>query len=312
MRTYHTWKELPSIGSSCAALGYFDGVHIGHRAVLEGAVARAREAGRAAAVFTFTPPADRAVKGRAILTPTEKRRRLEALGFDVCLCPPFADFCELSPERFAREVLRGALRAEAVFCGENFTFGKGRAGSVDSLRGLCAELGMALRALPLTEWDGAPVSSTRIRAALEAGDIPAVNAMLGEPYAVDLPVRHGKRLGSALGFPTINQIYPADMLLPRQGVYATAVYQNGAWLPAATGLGTRPTVGGEGITCETFIPGFSGDVYGERVVVRFVKYLWPTQKFDSLDALTDMIRRAVFYSVEKTFLQNNTSGPTIM
>ena len=117
-------------------------------------------------------------------------------------------------------------------------------------------------------------------------------AILGEPYCIDLPVRHGKRLGTALGFPTINQIYPDWMLLPRQGVYVTRVLLDGVWRPSATGLGTRPTVNGDGVTCETFIPDFSGDIYGDRVPVRFCRFLWPTQKFGTLEELSAMVGRA--------------------
>lgn len=284
--------EIPAGGNACVALGYFDGVHIGHRAVLARAVAAARANGARAAVFTFTPPADRPVKGSAILTPTEKRRRLAALGFDVCVCPPFASFCALTPEEFVRGMLMERLRAAALFCGENFTFGRDRRGDVAWLRRFCASQPLTVEAVPLTQWAGAPVSSTRIRAALTDGDIPAVNAMLGEPYAIDLPVRHGRHLGTALGFPTINQVYPDGMLLPREGVYATQVLLDGAWLPGATGLGTRPTVSGEGVTCETFIPDFTGELYGDSVRVRFCKFLWPTRKYDSLDALAQMVRRA--------------------
>ena len=123
-------------------------------------------------------------------------------------------------------------------------------------------------------------------------DVETAGAMLGEPYCIDLPVRHGKRLGTALGFPTINQIYPDWMLLPRQGVYVTRVLLDGVWRPSATGLGTRPTVNGDGVTCETFIPDFSGDIYGDRVPVRFCRFLWPTQKFGTLEELSAMVGRA--------------------
>lgn len=291
LHCFDTW-DTELTNAACVALGYFDGVHTGHRAVLARTAAAARDMGCAAAVFTFTPPENRAVKGKAILTQTEKLRRLAALGMDVCVCPPFEAFCGLSPEEFVRRVLAGRFGARAVFCGENFTFGRGRAGNGDTLRALCSAAGIQAQTMPLTQWDGAPVSSTRIRAALCAGDIPAVNAMLGEAYCIDLPVRHGKRLGTALGFPTINQTYPENMQLPREGVYATEVFLNGRWLPGATGLGTRPTVNGQGVTCETFIADFSGELYGDSIPVRFRQYLWPTQRFDSLDALTQMVRRA--------------------
>lgn len=279
---------------ACVALGYFDGVHLGHRLVLTRAVERARALGCGSAAFTFTPPQGGGIKGKAILTPGEKRRRMAALGVGRVECPPFESFCTLSPEEFVEQILMGRLCARAVFCGENFAFGRGRVGNADTLRRLCAAHGVPVEAMPLLERDGAPVSSSRIRALLEAGDLPAANALLGEPYEIDLPVRHGKRLGRTLGFPTINQIYPPEMLLPRQGVYVTRVLLNGRWLPGATGLGTRPSVesGGAGVTCETFIPDFAGELYGDAVRVRFCAFLWPTQKYDSLQALQAMVQRA--------------------
>ena len=137
------------------------------------------------------------------------------------------------------------------------------------------------------------MSSTRIRAALENGDIALANALLGEPYSVTSPVTHGKQLGRTLGFPTINQQFASGMLVPRQGVYAGVVCLDGAWYAGATGLGTRPTVDVSGtVTCETFLPDFSGDAYEKEVRVYLLSYLWPTQRFDSLDELAAMIGRA--------------------
>lgn len=308
MRCWDALTQLNTGRGACVALGYFDGVHRGHRQVLAETVRCAQKEGLAAAVFTFTPPADGCVKGKAILTPTEKQRRIAAQGIDFCLRPPFAAFCGFSPQEFVDAVLTDCLDARAVFCGENFTFGRGRAGTVDTLRRLCGARGIAVHTVPLTQWEGAPVSSSRIRACLEAGEVPAANAMLAEPYSVDLPVRHGKRLGTALGFPTINQVYPADMLLPRQGVYATRVLLNGRWLPGATGLGTRPTVSGAGgVTCETFIPDFCGDLYEDAVPVRFCRFLWPTQRFDTLDELTAMVRRAA--AASRALAREEAAGP---
>ena len=293
-RFFDALTKLNAKNGSCVALGYFDGVHLGHRLVLARAVQEARARGCAAAVFTFAPPANSSVKGKAILTPAEKLRRMAGLGIEAVLCPPFEAFCALSPEEFVEKVLVECFGAKAVFCGENFSFGRGRAGNADTLRSLCAARGIAVETLPLMESGGAPVSSSRIRALLAEGDIPAANALLDEPYCIDLPVRHGKRLGRTLGFPTINQVYPEGMLLPRQGVYVTRVLLDGQWLPGATGLGTRPSVegGGAGVTCETFIPDFAGELYGDAVRVRFCKFLWPTQKYDSLEALTAMVNRA--------------------
>ena len=292
MHCYDTLATIEGGTGACVALGYFDGVHLGHRRVLARTVEAARERGCTSAVFTFAPPLDRAVKGRAILTPEEKARRIAAMGVEHYVRPPFEEFCTLSPEAFVHDVLAVRFGAKAVFCGDNFTFGSRKAGNVDMLRRLCAAAGISVEIVPMVQREGAPVSSSRIRACLEAGDVETAGAMLGEPYCIDLPVRHGKRLGTALGFPTINQIYPDWMLLPRQGVYVPRVLLDGVWRPSATGLGTRPTVNGDGVTCETFIPDFSGDIYGDRVPVRFCRFLWPTQKFGTLEELSAMVGRA--------------------
>ena len=286
---------------SAVALGYFDGVHVGHRAVL----AAAREwAGRhhvATAVFTFTLPPHAELKGAHILQDAEKHRRLAECGVQVALCPPFEAFRALSCEAFVADVLCDALGAKAVFCGPNFTFGSGRTGNAEVLRRLCASRGVRVQIVPLARWRGQVVSSTRIRAALRDGDIEAVGQRLVQPYAVTLPIRHGRGNGHQWGFPTINQVYPDGLLVPRQGVYVSRVtLPDGSVHPGATGLGSRPTVNGnaDDITCETFLPGFSGDIYGETARVEFCRYLWPTRKFDSVEALREMVQQAAAAALE--------------
>ena len=280
---------------SAVALGYFDGVHLGHRAVLSAARAWAQGHGAATAVFTFTLPPHAALKGAHILQDEEKRSRLSACGAEVVLCPPFEAFRALSCEAFVAQVLCGALGAKAVFCGPNFTFGSGRAGDAHLLRKLCAARGIEVHVVPLACWQGQVVSSTRIRAALAQGDMPAVNVMLAQPYAVSLPVRHGRGNGRQWGFPTINQVYPGGLLVPREGVYISRVtLADGTVHPGATGLGSRPTVNDDAtkVTCETFIPGFTGDLYGTDPVVEFHAYLSPSKKFDTLDELRECIDHA--------------------
>ena len=146
----------------------------------------------------------------------------------------------------------------------------------------------------MTQFEEKPVSSTRIRTALEGGDIPAANAMLGMPYAIRFAVQHGAGLGHTLGVPTINQLYPQGFQMPRSGIYITRTLIGGKWYPSATGLGSRPTVNDDAtkVTCETFIPGFSGDLYGTDPVVEFHAYLSPSKKFDTLDELRDCINNA--------------------
>lgn len=279
-------------GGTAVALGYFDGVHLGHRAVLRATCEAARAQGLRAAVFTFSLPHGGAGKDKAILSQTEKTRRVEQLGIKEYFSPPFDSFRGFSPEEFVQRILVECLDARWVFCGENFTFGKNKSGDTSLLMQLCARAGITARLVPPLCIDGAPASSSRVRAYLSAGEVERANTLLGEPYEVDCPVVHGQRLGRTLGFPTINQTYGEEMLIPKNGVYITQVLVQGAWLPSVTGLGTRPTVGGTDVTCETFIPDFSDDLYGDTVRVRFRHYLKPTVRFDNLDALRAYIDSA--------------------
>lgn len=280
---------------SAVALGFFDGVHLGHRAVISAAVAEARRSGLMPAVFTFELAEGSTLKGGRILSTAQKHARIASLGVRRLMEPPFADFCSLSPEAFVQDILVGCFHAKAVFCGDNFTFGARAAGNVPMLKELCAAAGIQVTVVEMARYRGEVVSSTRIRAALEEGRVPDANAMLGAPYAIDWTVTHGKGVGtSKLGTPTINQNYPAGTLQPCCGVYLTRICIGETWYPSATGIGPRPTVAEEGaaVSCETYVPGFSGNVYGQQPILEFHKYLCPVRKFDSLQALSDLITTA--------------------
>ena len=282
----------PSKGTA-VAMGFFDGIHIGHRAVIEGAVRWARAHGAAPAVFTFGLPSETKMKGKRLLSTADKHALIESLGVEHYLCPEFEQIKGMSPEQFVLGIVRDC-HARALFCGENFTIGAKAAGNPDLLKKLCAPLGVEVVVVPMAQFEEKPVSSTRIRTALEGGDIPAANAMLGMPYAIRFAVHHGAGLGRTLGVPTINQIYPNGFQMPRFGIYITRTKIGDKWYPSATGLGTRPTVNADEtkVTCETFIPDFSGDLYGTDPVVEFHAYLSPSKKFETLDQLRDCINHA--------------------
>ncbi len=293
-------EALDIKGGTAVALGYFDGVHTGHRRVLGAAVERAKQLGISSAAFTFSLPKTGGFKGRRILASEEKHRRVEDLGIQHYVIPPFETFCNLSPYEFVHDVLADHFCAKEVFCGDNFTFGKDKAGNVAVLKQLCGDEGIRVNLVPMAQYNGDTVSSTRIRQALADGAIEDVNAMLGEDYCIRFEVRHGKGLGRTLGFPTINQVYPEGMQVPKSGVYITeAILENGKKYAGATGLGTRPTVSGSGaVTCETFMPAFKGDIYGDFVTVRFCKYIKPTMKFDTLEELTQYVNEAAQAALE--------------
>ena len=193
------------------------------------------------------------------------------------------------------EVLIGRMNAAASSGGGQLSpAGRGARGNVPLLRRLCAARGDHRHGgAGWSRWGGRPVSSTGSGELLRAGQVEQANEMLGAPYALVAPVAHGKQIGGAkLGFPTINQRYAAGMLLPRSGVYLTQAVVAGRRYPAATGLGDRPTVNGIDITCESFLIGFDGNLYGDEVRLEFFHYLEPTRRFDSLEGLRDCIADA--------------------
>ncbi len=276
--------------NTALALGYFDGVHLGHTAVIKTAVAYAKERDLCAGVFTFQRGAQQGTQKKKILSSQQKWQALETLGVQVCFEPPFESFHNLSPRDFFESYLLGQYKAKALFCGENYGFGKKRAGDTELLAALCKEFGLHLQVLSLAQKSGTTVSSSRIRALLEQGDMQEVHALLGRPYALCLPVQHGQGLGRQFGFPTINQHIPNDRQTPAFGVYITSTQIDGVWYPSATGYGTRPTLQGETPTCETFIPGYKGDVYGKTVCVRFFAHLAETQKFANTQELANAVQ----------------------
>ena len=305
MQYFEHLTALPAPQGSSVALGYFDGLHIGHQTVVRQAVEKAEEKGLVPALFTFRLPEESRIKGPRLLSTEHKHQRAAGLGVELYMAPDFEEFCGFSPEAFVEKILIGCYHAKEVFCGENFTFGSKKSGNVKVLAQLCAQKGIGVTVLPLLEYEGLPVSSTRIRKALEDGEVELANALLGAPYQIDFPVRRGKGLGHTLGFPTINQHYPAGFQTPREGVYITRTWVDGVWYPSATGYGTRPTVNGVLPTCETFLPGYEGSLYGQSPVVEFYKYLWPTRKFDTLQQLTECVMDAAaqarrFFETEKS------------
>lgn len=314
MQIYQTLTPVLAPQGSAVALGYFDGVHCGHRAVLGAAVDYAAQHGLTAAAFTFELPGDNTLKGGRILSLDQKHARVAELGITQYLEPPFEEFRALSPEDFVGRILVECFHAKAVFCGDNFTFGARAAGDVALLKQLCAPHGITVDVVPMAQYGGQTVSSTRIRAALEEGRLYDANAMLGKPYAIDWPVTHGKGIGgSELGTPTLNQNYPAEALQPCTGVYLTRILLGGEWRPAATGIGRRPTVdrsANAAVTCETYVPDFSGNVYGQAPLLEFHKYLCPERKFGSLQELSALIHRAAAES--KAYFAAGTDKRTVL
>lgn len=277
---------------SAVALGFFDGVHIGHRKVIAGAVETARREGLVPRVFTFSPAGSAPVsKGELTLLQTEEQKEalFAKLGVEEVVCPPFADFCSLTPEQFVRGFLRDVLRAKVLFCGFNYHFGKGGSAGVEELKALCAPEGIRVEALPPVLWQDEVVSSTRIRSCIREGEMEAAAAMLGEPFTFTAAVVHGKALGRTLNWPTANQLFPPEFTIPRRGVYHSRIFLEGKEWDGVTNVGIKPTFHETNLTMETCILDYAGDLYGRELSVSLLHFLRPEMKFDSVEALVQRI-----------------------
>ncbi|MFP7721188.1 bifunctional riboflavin kinase/FAD synthetase [Lysobacter sp. A3-1-A15] len=281
---------------SVVCIGAFDGLHLGHRALVRHAVDRARALGVPAVALTFEPlpreffaadaPPPRLLSARA------KAQGLVDLGVDqVGLLRFDARMAGMSAEAFCRDVLARRLGAREVWVGPGFHFGKGRQGDLATLRAQGRELGFDAGEIAPVLLDGERVSSTRIRAALAEGDFALAERLLGRPYAISGRVRRGRQLGRKLGYPTANLHFDGDTPA-LSGIHATRVHGPGldAW-PSVSSLGTRPTVDGGEPVLEAHLFDFEGDLYGSRIEVEFVARLRDEEKFDNLADLTAQMHR---------------------
>ena len=266
-------------------------MHLGHRALVRHAVDQATRGGVPAVALSFEPLPREYFAGAhpppRLLTPRAKFAGLCALGADqVGLLRFDARLSALSAEDFVRQVLVERLSAREVWVGPDFRFGKGRAGDIDLLQRLGAELGFSADAIAPLQLDGERVSSTRIRAHLQAGEFDRVTRLLGRPYTVDGRVVHGRQLGRTLGYPTANLRF-AGKRPALSGIYATWVHgvTPAPW-PSVSSFGTRPTVDGVEPLLEAHLFDFDGDLYGRRIEVEFVAKLRDELKFPDLAALT--------------------------
>ncbi|HXK09610.1 MAG TPA: bifunctional riboflavin kinase/FAD synthetase [Vicinamibacteria bacterium] len=279
-------------------VGNFDGVHLGHQALVASAVRQARAGGGVSVVLTFDPHPARVVRpGHApapLTTLDQKAELLGGLGVDRLAVLPFdAAVAGLGPEAFAREVLVETLGARHVVVGESFRFGRGREGDALGLRALGGRLGFEVDAIPPVVAAGEPVSSSRVRRALARGDVREARLLLGRPYFVDAIVVRGDGRGRRIGVPTAN-LAPENEMAPARGVYAARCrVPDGRWAGAVVNLGHRPTFGGGPVTVEAHLLDFEGDLYGARVRLEFHGRVRGEQRFDGAEALVARIHQDV-------------------
>lgn len=275
------------------ALGFFDGVHLGHQALLKECcrLAQALDVQTAAITFDKHPQSLFSPNVPPLINSAQDRQLLlRQYGIGPIYQFPVTKEVMSTPWRdFLRELLD--FGAVGFVCGDDFRFGNHGEGSADTLRAFCEARGLPCVIVPEQTLDGVRVSSTYIRRQLETGDMETAVKFLGHPHILTGKVVHGHQLGRRLGIPTANLLLPPELTAPRFGVYACRAVIAGMSYPAVTNIGTRPTVSGAGVTVEPWILDYQGDLYDREITLEFHKFLRPEEKFPTLEALQAEIRR---------------------
>lgn len=272
--------------ATAVALGHFDGLHTGHTLVINNAV-KCKEQGLTPVVLTFKQNPASVISTKKIpylMDNTAKNEYIELLGVEHLFNLDFKSIKDISAESFVTEVLHKQLNAKRVYCGFNYHFGSGGKANSETLRDLCSKYSIEVVSLPPAMYNDEPISSTRIRHYLKQGRITDVTKMLGREYSYKLPVCKGKQLGKRLGTPTFNQPIPENIILPKFGVYVTAVrFEKGQAVCGVTNIGIKPTVGSDAPLAETWIPNFyCGELYGKTVEIQLLDFIRGETKFNSL------------------------------
>lgn len=300
MRIYAGSREFSAADRGCVlTIGSFDGVHVGHQALVRSVVERAAELGRRAAVYTFDPHPRRVLSPEhdqpLLMTWPQLELEMEALGIDCLVREAFtADFSSLTPEAFLREIIHDRIHPAELFVGRDFHFGKGRGGSGETLAQIGPGFGIRVEIMPQVCSGGRDVSSTRVREGLRVGDVKEALSCLGRPYQMWGRVVHGDHRGRELGFPTAN-LDPENEIVPRNGVYATSVRlfeggrPSGPALPSVTNIGTRPTFEQGRVLVESHLIDFDGDLYGQRIALTFHARIRDERRFSGPDELVRQI-----------------------
>lgn len=282
-------------GGVAMCIGVFDGVHRGHRVLIDAATREARRLGLKSLVFTFrdhplsvlAPP----YAPKLLSSPEEKAELIAASGVDLCAMIDFTpEFAATPAESFLRDVVGGACQARFIACGEDFRFGSGGSGDTALLRQRGPELGFAVEVVESLIVGHGPVKSTRIRQALLEGRLDEANMLLGHPYKLTGIVVHGDHRGRTIGYPTANVEPPARRLVPENGIYAARAVLGGETRDAMMSIGIRPTFNSPRRTIEVNILDFSGDIYGQELRIIFIARLRDELKFAGVPELIEAIR----------------------
>ena len=283
-------NKSKSLEDGCVvAVGGFDGVHIGHRVLINALVEEAKARSLPAAVFTFCTDDNPKGDAKLLALREKKMELLASLGVDFVAEAPFSEICGVDAEDFAKEFLFKGLGAKIIVCGYDFRFGKGRKGDVELIERVLGGEGVRVSTPPALLSRCVPVSSTAIRKLITEGDVKNANSLLGRCFSFKAPVVHGAQLGRTIGFPTTNQRYPERLAILKYGVYAVFCDFGGKRYGGIANVGIKPTVGGKDVLCETFIFDFNGDCYGENIEISFVEFIREETKFSSLEELKQQI-----------------------
>ena len=282
--------KLYNSGNCIAALGTFDGVHIGHSEVIK----KALQFGLP--VVVVTSKQNPRGSGR-ILSDSLCDRKFEQLGVSGVVRLDFEDIRNMSARDYL-DMLCKELGAIGFASGFNFHFGKGALGNADTLKEYALQKGLKCAVCDSVDIDGIPVSSTRIRKTIAEGDMDAASKLLGDYYAIDFEVEHGAARGREMGFPTINQPYSEIYGLPKFAVYASFTEIDGKRYPAVTNVGVKPTFNGDTVIAETHICGYNGDIYGQKPVIHLVRFIRNEVRFDGTEDLTAQILKDKLKAIE--------------
>lgn len=289
------FDNLPQTDGCVLTIGNFDGVHLGHSALMKQTVEKARELKLPSLVLTFIQHPQSLLSSdsfKYLLGQEDKEKLIALTGIDKYLAIDFKTVKDWSPQEFINTLLVDKLNVRYAVCGCDFAFGKGGSGTPELMKTLLGQRGIGCTVTDKLTADGEPISSTRLRALVAAGDMEGAARLLGRLYSFNLPVVHGRRLGTKLGSPTINQLFPTDRAMPAFGVYAVLCGIEGKLYGGVANIGVKPTVGEVSAPlCETYIFDFDGDLYGKEVRIYLCKHLRGEKRFESLDALRAQIAK---------------------
>lgn len=296
MKIFHGTDNAGILRGTVLTLGVFDGLHLGHQAIMKTVVERAEAVGAVPTAITFDP------HPRAVLYPEnappllqtldQRLANFEFLGIKQSIVIRFdQQFASINAESFLRDIVFERFQAKEVYLGKGFAFGKDRAGNIELLRKISQELGFVADEVPEIQLRGIRISSSKIRKLLQEGKVNLVRRMLGRPYGIEGQIVHGLQRGRIIGFPTAN-LKPVNRVLPKFGVYATATLIDGIWRRGITNVGVRPTFENEAEpSIETYIFDFDGDLYGDVLRVRFLHRIRDERKFNGIEELKAQIKK---------------------